>query len=147
MIDLGAQSYYTVLGVSPDASQMEIGEALDRIGRDLDEAILRTQDKNEKERLEARHKEINAIGGVLSAPKKREDYNRANAHLKFFMVQSGAIAPFVDRAARLEWIHGAVRRYLAGCGVELQPLSDLEAIDFSADYSPNELLDSIMELD
>jgi curved DNA-binding protein CbpA len=143
MIDLGVQSYYSLLGVSPSANAAEIREARDRKIKELRER-QRIAKGPEAENIKARQKEINAAGETLARPKDREKYDRLNSHLKFFSVRVAAAPLFVEKADRMYVLHRAMREFLAAKGVNLQPLSDIEREDFSADETPIDLLDDLI---
>lgn len=143
MIDLGAQSHYSVLGIAPDAEAKEIRESQNRIIGDLKRqfGMARTE---ERRAIEERLKNINAIGDELSRPATRQAYDARNAHLTFFVVRK-AVAPILeDRELRLRWVHKAVRDFLIQKGETMEPLANLERTDFSADFSPNQMLDAIL---
>lgn len=145
MIDLGAQSYYSTLGISPNASIAEIRVACDRVGKELAEKRRAAASDEEKEKIDERLKHINsAIGETLKRPEKRREYDRANAHLRFFTAQVAAAPIFVDKVERAHVMHRIVKNFLAARGVKLSPLSDVEREDFSNDESPIELLDSLL---
>jgi len=144
MIDLGMQSYYSLLGVSPAASAGEIREARDQKVKELREQQRMAKDSEEKKKLEDRQKEINTAGEKLARPKEREEYDRQNAHLKFFSVRVAAAPMFVEKADRIYVLHRAIREFLAPKGVDLTPLSDIEREDFSADETPIDLLDNLL---
>ncbi len=143
MIDLGMQSYYSLLGVSPAASAGEIREARDRKIKELRER-QRIAQGPEEEKLKDRQKEINAAGETLARPKNREEYDRQNSHLKFFSVRVAAAPLFVEKADRIHVLHRAIREFLAAKSIDLPPLSDIEREDFSADETPIDLLDNLL---
>lgn len=146
MIDLGAQSYYSMLDVSPAASPKEINSAWDRVGKELRHKQAQASEE-EKQRLEKRLQELNSIGNTLASLETREEYDRKNAHLKFFVLQVAAAPLFVEKADRLHVLHATLQRFLAVKGVTLPPLSDLDRTDFSEDETPNELLDNLLKED
>jgi hypothetical protein len=144
MIDLGAQSHYSVLGIGPDAEAKEIRDSQSRIVGDLKRKLGMARGSEEKRVIEERLKNINSIGDELSRPKSRQAYDARNAHLTFFVVRK-AVAPILeDRELRLRWVHKAVRDFLIQKGETMEPLADLERTDFSADFSPNQMLDAIL---
>jgi curved DNA-binding protein CbpA len=144
MIDLGAQSYYSALGISPNASVKEIQVVCDRIGKELLEK-RRSASVEEQEKIDERLKYINStVGETLRRPEKRKEYDRANAHLRFFTVQVAATPMFVDKVERLHVMHRIIKDFLADKGVVLSPLSDVEREDFSTDVTDVELLDSLL---
>ncbi|MCP4263679.1 MAG: hypothetical protein GY774_40150 [Planctomycetes bacterium] len=144
MIDLGVPSLYSILGVPPDASVIEIREARDRVGKALAEERRLAKDAQEKQKLEDRQKEINAAGEMLIRPDKHEKYDRANAHLRFFVVRITAAPIFVEKADRIYVLHRIIRSFLAAKGVDVSPISDLDRDDFSTDETPNVLLDNLL---
>jgi curved DNA-binding protein CbpA len=144
MIDLGAQSYYSALGISPNASVKEIQVVCDRIGKELLEK-RRSASVEEQEKIDERLKYINStVGETLRRPEKRKEYDRANAHLRFFTVQVAATPMFVDKVERLHVMHRIIKDFLADKGVALSPLSDVEREDFSTDVTDVALLDSLL---
>lgn len=142
MIDLGAESYYSMLGVAPDATSKDIRNAAERIVVEIRKQI-RSDPGREKE-LNARETAVNTARGTLGGPKTREDYDRANAHLRFFTIRPAGAQMFLERDDRIHVLHRAVCEYLASQGVVVTPLSDLDRADFSADESPNRLLDELL---
>ncbi len=144
MIDLGAQSYYAMLGISPSSSGAEVRAARDKLVKELKEKE-RTVPSEEKKKIESRQKEINAAGETLARPEEREKYDRANTHLKFFTVRIAAAPLFVEKDDRIYVLHRAIRNFLATKEVDLQPLSDLEREDFSSDETPIDLLDNLLK--
>ncbi|MFC3897706.1 J domain-containing protein [Lentzea rhizosphaerae] len=142
MIDLGAESYYSVLGVPPNATAAQIRQARDGLIREL-----RTRQRREPTRrgeLDERQRVINAAGEELVRPARRAQYDQENAHLRFFTVRPAAAPMFTDHADRTAVLHRALRDHLASQGVELPPLSDVDRTDFTADHSPNRLLDELL---
>jgi curved DNA-binding protein CbpA len=143
MIDLGAQSYYSALGISPNASIAEIRIACDRAAKDLVEK-LRVAAPDEREKINERLKYINSVGEKLKRPEERKEYDRTHAHLRFFTVQVAAAPMFVDKVDRMHVMHRIVKDFLLEKGVRLSPLSDVEREDFAGDESPVRLLDDLM---
>ena len=142
MIDPGAESYYSLLAVAPDATAAEIREARDRLIHEL-----RTRQRREPTRrgeLEERQKEVNAVGEVLVRPARRTRYDEKNAHLRFFTVRPAAAPLFTEQADRVAVLHRVLREHLTAQGVALPPLSDLDRTDFTADHSPHRLLDELL---
>jgi hypothetical protein len=145
IIDLGAESYYSMFSLSPDASPREIRDARDKIGKDLTERILAAKDPIAKKELEERQRTINNAGETLARSEDRAKYDKANAHLRFFLIQNSSALPFFDKSFRIEWLHQVIREFLASKGADLSPLSDLERTDFSGDETPNDLLDALLK--
>jgi curved DNA-binding protein CbpA len=139
MIDLGAESFYTVLGVAPTATAAEIRQARDTLVRELRERQRR--EPTRRAELEARQKVVNTAGEELARPAKRALYDRDNAHLRFFTVRDAAAGIFTDRADRVEVLYTAISDHLRARGVTLRPRSDLDRDDFTADMTPNSVLD------
>ena len=144
MIDLGTQSYYSALAISPNATIAEIRIACDRVGKELAEKLRAATSDDEREKINGRLKHINSVGETLKRPEKRKEYDRANAHLRFFTVQIAAAPMFVDKLDRLHVLHRVIKDSLLEKGVRLSPLSDVEREDFSDDESPVELLDNLL---
>jgi curved DNA-binding protein CbpA len=144
MIDLGTQSYYSALGISPNASIAEIRIACDRAGKELNEKLRAAASDEEREKINDRLKYINFVGEELKRPEKRKEYDRTNAHLRFFTVQVAAAPMFVDKVDRLHVMHRIIRDSLWEKRVRLSPLSDVEREDLSNDESPVELLDNLL---
>ena len=139
MIDLGAESFYTVLGVAPTATAAEIRQARDTLVRELRERQRR--EPTRRAELEARQKTVNTAGEELARPAKRAQYDRDNAHLRFFTVRDAAAGIFADRADRMDVLYAAISDHLRARGVALRPRSDLDRDDFFADMTPNSVLD------
>ena len=74
MIDLGAPSYYSLLGVTPAADAKSIRAAGDQKAAEVSRALAKTTDPEERRRLEAQHIEINGIGATLANPQLRDAY-------------------------------------------------------------------------
>lgn len=144
MIDLGAESYYSMLGVSPDALVKEIRERRDAMIKELRKKQAQEKSEEERQKIEGRQKEINAIGEILVRPEKRKEYDRNNAHLRFFVIQAAASPMFVNKADKLYVLHRVVRDFLGRKGGDLAPLSDIDRDDFSADETKVPLLDSLL---
>lgn len=144
IIDLGTPSHYTTLGILPNATVMEIGEARSKLQTSIKNKLKSAQDEKEKTELEEQLKAVNAAGEVLSRPEKRKEYDRLNRHLQFFMVRPAAAPVFTSKLERQFLLHRALREDLARMGCPIQPLSDLDHDDFSTDETPNRLLDSLL---
>lgn len=144
IIDLGAQSYYSMFGLSPTASFAEIAAARENLHKELLEKQRQAKTEEEKQKHVKRQAEFSAMGETLGRPEKRKEYDRAHAHLGFFVVQVAAAPLFVDKGERLYVLHRIIRGFLADKGVELQPLSDLDREDFSTDETPVALLDKLL---
>lgn len=144
MIDLGAESYYSALSISPNASIAEIRIACDQAGKGLAEKLRAAASEGEREKINDRLKYINQVGETLKRPEKRKEYDRDHAHLRFFTVQVAAVPMFVDKVDRMHVMHRIVKDFLWEKGVRLSPLSDVEREDFAGDESPVELLDNLL---
>jgi len=142
MIDFDAESHYSVLGVAPTATAKEIGQAHDRLVRELRER-QRREPENRQE-LEGREKAVNAVGDELKRPARRKQYDKANAHLRFYTVRVAAAPMFTDAADLVAVLHRAIGAQLARENVRLAPVSDLDRADFRADETPNALLDELL---
>jgi curved DNA-binding protein CbpA len=143
LLDLGTESHYTTLGLSPNASAAEIGEARSHLQTSL-KIKQRTANEKERAEIDEQIKRINAAGEAISRPDKRKEYDQANAHLVFFLDRSAAAPCFTSKVERFFLLHRALREHLLEKGCDIAPLSDLERDDFSADETPNELLDRLL---
>ena len=85
MIDLGAPSFYSLLGLPPDADASSIRAGQTRKAAELSRARDKTSDPTDKRRLEEQLITVNGIGDTLANPQRREVYNARNAHLTFFI--------------------------------------------------------------
>jgi curved DNA-binding protein CbpA len=144
MIDLGVSSYYSVLGVPHDADVPSIRRTKANLAGDLERQYQMARSPDEKRRLEQRKQHVNQIGDELSDPERRAAYDRANVHLTYFAVRKAAAPTLEEPDLRLRWMHQAVRRFLARRGEVLEPVSDLEREDFSADFDDNALLERLL---
>ncbi|KOV86716.1 DnaJ domain-containing protein [Nocardia sp. NRRL S-836] len=142
MIDPGARSYYSLLGVAPDATAAEIRQARFRLIHEL--RARQRREPTRRGELEEQQKVVNSTSEVLARPARRAEYDRDNAHLRFFTVRRAAAPMFTEPADRVAVLHRVLREHLAAQGVELPPLSDVDRTDFTADHSPNLLLDALL---
>jgi curved DNA-binding protein CbpA len=141
MVQLDDDSYYSRLGVEPNASADDIRDA-----RAKAVSALRRRQRREpanREELIEREKQLNSYEGVLASPRLREQYDRENAHLRFFAVRQAAAAMFLDPADRLDALHRAIVDHLRRAGVTVAPLSDLDRSEFPHDLTPYPLLDGL----
>jgi hypothetical protein len=145
MIDLGAESFYSTLGISPEATPSEVRMAHNRVTGEIERQRQRARTPEEKRALEERLRELNAIGDCLSKPEGRAKYDAENAHLTFFVIRPVAAPAFGQRDIRLRWVHRVMRDFVLQKGGALDPLTDLERTDFAADFTPNDLLDGLMK--
>ena len=148
MIDLGAESLYSKLGLSPGATQDQIIAARDVIGKELIDELRKakaSKDLDEMKKIEARHAEINTVGGRLGRPDERKKYDKENAHLRFFLPQPAAVAMFADKVDRIYVLHRVITEFLAAKGERLLPLSDIDRVDFTADETQIDLLDDLLK--
>lgn len=141
-VDLGPQSHYAVLGVSPNASTTEIRHARDRRVHALREQQRREPDRRDE--LVSQQMLVNAAGEALARPARRAEYDAANVHLRYFAVRSAAAPMFADPQARTWFVHRAIAAHLAATASALPPLSDLDRVAFDEDQTPNELLDELL---
>lgn len=142
MIDLGGDSHYSRLGVSPDATPEEIRQARDRLIRELKEQARREPAR--KAEITERQQRINGDADVLVRPAKRAQYDRDHEHLRFFTIRSAAAPMFTSAPDRVDVLHRVLSAHLRAAGVRLRPLSDVDRHDFSADITPNTLLDELI---
>jgi hypothetical protein len=139
MVEIVTDSHYSTLGVAPDALAAEIRDA-----RDRRVAQLREQERREptnREALIELQKAVNAAGAELVRPARRERYDRQNPHLRFFAVRTAAAPIFVQPADRLAALRAAIGAHLAAAGVPVAPPSEVDRLDFTADFSRHPLLD------
>lgn len=142
-IDLGTQSYYSILGIAPTATAEEIRVTKDKLILELREKLKLAQTE-EKKQIEDKILEINRIGGELSRPQKRAKYDEEHAHLGFLTLQSAAAGIFVSKSDQLYCLHRILQNFLSEKGVELQPLSDVDREEFLSDETPVALLDDLL---
>jgi curved DNA-binding protein CbpA len=145
MIDLGAQSHYSVLGVEPGAPIAEIRASLYKLSGDLERQRLKSGSPEEKRTIEERQQRINKVGDLMTNPAKRTNYDNVNAHLTFFQVRKATTPVWEERDLLLRWLHQTVREFLLSQGEVLRPINDLERTDFTSDFTPNELLERLLE--
>ncbi len=144
MIDLNVPSLYKLLGVSPDADGKLIVKARGQLCGELQNKIDATRDPVEKKRLNEELLKISSAGTTLGKPADREKYDAENAHLRFYQERLSAMLFFTSKADRLAVLLRAFRAHLAAREVALSPVNDLYRDDFSADETPNELLDRLL---
>lgn len=144
MIDLNVQTAYKILGISPDADAREIIRVRGALARDLKNRSEATRDPEEKKRLNEELLRINDAGEKIARPALREKYDAENAHLMFYQERSSAMPFFTSKADRLWVLLRAFRAHLAQQEAAVSPLNDLDREDFSADETPNELLDRLL---
>src|SRR5258706_437523 len=101
MIDAGAPSYYSTLGLTPTASFDEIRAKGDQIGEELQRKLADATTTEKKQQVEAHLTEINNVVNILKSPEKRAAYDNANAHLVFFTLQVAAAPLFVEKSDQL----------------------------------------------
>jgi hypothetical protein len=139
MVELDADSHYSVLGVEPDATPAAIGAARNRLNTEL-RRRQRLEPAN-RDALKRRRKDVNAAGETLARPAEREKYDRDHPHVRLFTPRTAAAAMFVSIGDRLDVVHRAIRGHLHAAGVTVPPLSDLDRLDFGDDVTPHPLLD------
>jgi hypothetical protein len=144
MIDLNVQTAYKILGISPDADAREIIRVRGALQKDLKKKIDATRDEEEKKRLNEELLKITGAGEKIARPAEREKYDAENAHLMFYQERPSAMPFFTSKADRLWVLLRAFRAHLAQQSVTVSPLNDLDREDFSADETPNELLDHLL---
>ena len=142
MVDLGIDSHYALLGVSPDATAAEVRQARDSLIRQLRERQRR--EPTRRQELTERQRLINNVGEELARPAKRAQYDKDNEHLRFFTIRTAAAAMFTDPPDRIDVLHRVISAHLRAAGVAVRPLSDLDRSDFTADVTPNTVLDELI---
>src|SRR4051794_31109881 len=73
---MSKKKYYDILGVSEDASETEIKKAYRKLALKWHPDRWVGKPESEKKVAEEKFKEINEAHGVLSDPKKRQNYDR-----------------------------------------------------------------------
>ena len=143
MIDLGMQSHYTLLAVSPTATPAEIRKAREDQVRDLRTEARRASSERKAE-LAAQEQALNAAAEVLVRPALKEEYDREHPDLRVFTPQTAAAPLFTDPAQRVGVLYQAIVDHLAHHGARTRPPSDLHRSDFGTDETPNPLLDELI---
>ena len=136
MIDPGADSLFSVLGLSPDATRSDITGAAAKLKVQLNAEKKSTSDPDKLKLLGDREREISDADERLSAPKEREKYDRENTHLRFFTIMPTAAPFYVTPVDRVYVLHRMIRRFLAAKGVELPPLTEVETTGSVSDWTP-----------
>lgn len=144
-IDLGTQSHYSVLGISPTATVEEIRTAKDKLVKELRDKQKLAKTEAERKPVDDREKYLNQISDTLIRREKREKYDSENAHLGFLTVQTVTAGIFAEKSDRLHVLHRILREFFSVKGVELQPLSDVDREDFLSDETPVALLENILK--
>lgn len=144
MIDLDTPSHYKMLGISPTATRDEIQTARDGAGERFRVASRETNDPEIKARLADEEQAVNSAGNALASPERRAEYDRENPDLRTLSVRSGAAPMFDEAAHRTEVLYRAIAEHLARRGARVSPPSDLYRTDFTADETPNHLLDELI---
>lgn len=142
MIDLGVDSHYALLGVEPDATPAQIRQARDSLTNELKKRVR--QEPSRKAELVARQELLNKAGNELLRQGKREQYDMHHEHLRFFTVRSATAGMFANPQDRIDVLHRVISAHLRAAGVHIRPLSDLDRADFTADLTPNSLLDELI---
>jgi len=145
MVDLGGDNYYTFFGLSPDAPAAEIRSARDEYYNKLENKKHEVHDPAERAQIEAQQKEIGKKGDELTRPESREKYDREHAHLRFLIVRAAAAPLFRSRVDRVYVLDRAIRGFLSGKGIPIEPLCDLDRTDFREDFTPVAVLDRLLE--
>jgi curved DNA-binding protein CbpA len=145
MIKPGADSYYSFLGIGPDATPAEVRDARTKLNNQLVARERATRDPQDLKSIEKRRQEINSKSGILASPEKRAKYDSKNAGLFVFTVKVAAAPLFCEQADQLYVLYHAARRFLAERGDALPPLCDLDREDFRADFTPCQLLEQLMK--
>lgn len=139
MVDLTVDSYYSLLGVKPDALPAEVRDARDRKVEDL--RLRQLREPGNRDTYLAEQARINQAAEELARPARREQYDRANPHLRFFTVRAAVAPMFVSVPDRVVALRAAIRDHLDAAGAPLPPASDLDRQDFTADFTRHPLLD------
>ncbi len=139
MVELTVDSNYSVLGLKPDAEAAEIREARDRLVEDL--RVKQWREPANRDAYLAEQDRINRAAEELARPARREQYDRAHPHLRFFTVRTTAAPMFVALPDRVVALRAAIAAHLDAVGAPLAPASELDRRDFSADFTRTPLLD------
>ncbi|MDR3719717.1 MAG: hypothetical protein P4K98_13020 [Bryobacteraceae bacterium] len=145
MINPGADSYYSFLGIGPDATPAEVRDARTKLSNQLVARERATRDPEDLKTIEKRRQEINSKSGILASPEKRAEYDSKNAGLLVFTVKPAAAPLFCEPADQLWVLYQVARRFLAGRGDPLPPICDLDREDFRADFTPCQLLEQLLK--
>jgi curved DNA-binding protein CbpA len=145
MVNLGVQSDYSILGVSPEADASEIRSKTSKIYGDLDRQRLKVRNEEEKRKIIDKQVNINKIGDKLSNPIERAKYDLQNVHLTFFTIRKACAPIWEERSLLLRWMHQAVRDFLEKKGEKIPPITDLERTDFTSDFTENDLLERMLQ--
>jgi curved DNA-binding protein CbpA len=143
MIDLASPSRYAQLGVAPTATIGEIRKARDDKIKELRNQAYGADPERQAE-LAEQETAINALAEPLVRPAKRDEYDREHADLRTLTVRDAAAPLFADPAHRTAVLHRALTDHLTARGARLYPPSDLHRSDFTADETPNPLLDDLL---
>jgi hypothetical protein len=139
MIELTVDSHYSVLGLKPDALPAQIRDARDRLVEDL--RVKQWLEPGNRDAYLAEQDRINRAAEELARPARREEYDRANPHLRFFTVRTTAEPMFVSVTDRMASLRAAIAAHLDAAGAPLALASELARQDFTADFARNPLLD------
>lgn len=145
MIDLDGSSPYTLLGVAPTATIAEIRTARDELINRLRTEARGESDPARKEELEEKQRRINAAADPLVRPARREEFDREHPELRTLTVRSAAAPFFTDPAHRTDVLYRVLFEHLTARGARLHPSSDLYRTGFTADETPNQLLDDLLD--
>src|SRR5580698_10266742 len=97
MIDLGAQSDYSILGVSPQADANELRASQSRIYGELERQRQKARNEEEKRNITEKQVSINKIGDKLSNAVERAKYDLQNVHLTFFTIRRASAPIWEER--------------------------------------------------
>jgi|CXWL01.1.fsa_nt_gi curved DNA-binding protein CbpA len=145
MIDLSGTSYYSVLGISPDAGKKEVIAARSKKQTEIKNMQVVATDDAEKLQLEEELLKVNDAGDALARPDRRKKYDMENAHLRFYIERPAAAPFFSNKVDRIAVLTRILREHLTTLGENISPLNDFDRMDFSADETSNELLDSLLK--
>ena len=112
--------------------------------REVENRKRATTNPEERRKLEEKQKEIGQKGD-LARPDTRAEYDRKNAHLRFFVPQPAAARMYLEKIDRLFALDRAARRFLREKNVNVAPLCDLDRTDFAADQERVDLLERLLE--
>jgi curved DNA-binding protein CbpA len=133
MVELTVDSHYSVLGLQPDAHVQQIRDARDRMVEDL--RIRQRREPGNRDAYLAEQDRINRAAEELARPARREQYDRAHPHLRFFTVRNAAAPMFVSLPDRVAALRAAIAAHLDALG------APPDRYDFTADFTRTALLD------
>lgn len=128
-IEAPRNTRYDQLGIAVDATSEEVRAAENR-------ASTRLRAEGASEEVLAKAHAVD-----LGKPSARAAYDAENPPLALFRIEPTWAPMFDDRGLALDAVRRDVEAFLRERGVPPRPLSDLERVDFTAEYTFCPLLD------